>query len=127
MSRRVLRPGGRFAFETRNPGARAWEDWHGMAASATDAEGREVTVDHTVDAVDGDLVTFTEVHDADHFTAPVTSTSTLRFLGVDELVGQLLDHGFVVTGLAGDWDGLAPTPTSPELVVLAERAEEVPS
>ncbi|GAA3462274.1 SAM-dependent methyltransferase [Saccharothrix longispora] len=40
--RRALRPGGRYAFETRNPGARAWERWtpeHRSTSPARTASG----------------------------------------------------------------------------------------
>ena len=38
--RGALRPGGRFAFETRNPAARAWERWTpAYVGEATDASG----------------------------------------------------------------------------------------
>jgi SAM-dependent methyltransferase len=33
--RDAVRPGGRVAFETRNPGARAWESWPGQVVEVT--------------------------------------------------------------------------------------------
>src|SRR5207344_1945414 len=59
--RRALADGGRFAFETRNPLARAWERWHpGNAVDVTDPAGRPVRIWHQVESVLGDVVTFTE-------------------------------------------------------------------
>src|ERR671931_8295 len=59
--RRALVDGGRFAFETRNPLVRAWERWDpANAIDVIDPSGRELRVWHEVEAVDGDVVTFTE-------------------------------------------------------------------
>lgn len=58
-TRRALRPGGRFAFETRHPGAKAWEDWT-PAHAVTVSQPRELRLWHEVEALAGDVVTFTE-------------------------------------------------------------------
>lgn len=58
---RALVDGGRFAFETRNPVARAWERWTpAHAKDFVDARGRPVRVSHEVVSVVGDLVMLTE-------------------------------------------------------------------
>jgi hypothetical protein len=58
--RAALREGGRLAFETRHPQARAWEDWNpGNGVDITGPGGRPLRAWHEVESVDGDLVTFT--------------------------------------------------------------------
>ncbi len=87
---RHLQPGGRFAFETRNPAARAWEGW------------RE---DYTVETIEPDLVRF--------------DGTTLRFVDPEHLRTLVNDAGFRVEGWYGDWDGTPPSAASPEVVVVA--------
>ncbi|EFK98225.1 LOW QUALITY PROTEIN: methyltransferase, partial [Streptomyces sp. SPB78] len=59
----ALRPGGVFAFETRHPGARAWERWTWTPANPddvtelVDGAGRALRYWHDVDSVAGDVVT----------------------------------------------------------------------
>lgn len=118
----LLRPGGAFAFETRNPATREWEDWHDTFVEHTDPDHGRVRMHWTIDAVEGELVTFTERFTGDPFPSPVRSTSTLRFRSLDDVVGRLLDHGFTVTHLAGDWDGRPPSVDAPEIIVVAARS-----
>src|SRR5918993_4576647 len=59
--RAALCEGGRFAFETRHPQARAWEDWNPANASeVVDAAGRRLRVWHQVERLAGVGVAFTE-------------------------------------------------------------------
>src|SRR5262249_28237802 len=44
----ALAPGGRFAFETRNPAARAWAGWDGASFQARNPDGDAVTVSYEV-------------------------------------------------------------------------------
>ena len=59
--RRALVPGGRFAFETRNPVARSWERWAREGPSpVVDPDGLQLEVRLTVPVVEGDVVTIEE-------------------------------------------------------------------
>jgi hypothetical protein len=60
----ALTPGCRFAFETRNPLARGWEEWiPENAVEVTDGSGAVVRQEHQVDLpVRGDLVSFTTTY-----------------------------------------------------------------
>ena len=59
--RAALREGGRFAFETRHPHARAWENWTpGHETDVVGAAGRLLRVSHEVESVVDDVVTYTE-------------------------------------------------------------------
>jgi SAM-dependent methyltransferase len=118
--RAAVRPGGRLAFESRNPGAREWEGWT--------REARRSVVDPTAGRVD----TWSEVYDvkdgivsyANHYAFAATgeelvSTMQLRFRTVEELTRSLADAGFAVDRVYGDWDRRPAGPTTRELIVVA--------
>ena len=122
--RRSLGDGGRFAFETRNPEARAWERWDGMALDAVGPTGSQVRLSYDVEAVDGDLVTFTETtSDADGSPLRV-DRATLRFLGVDELDDFLSQAGLLVEARYGGWEHEPLADDSAEIVTVATRGPE---
>jgi SAM-dependent methyltransferase len=119
--RSALAEGGRFAFETRNPSARAWQRWTpDHAVEVTDATGGVVRVWHQVRTpVTGDVVRFTTTFaGADGFR---TSQSTLRFLDADALSPFLSDAGLVIEEQFGDWASGPLTGTSPEIITIARR------
>ncbi|NEB80704.1 class I SAM-dependent methyltransferase [Streptomyces sp. SID14478] len=120
--RELLAPGGRFAFETRNPAGRAWESW--TPDRAVEVDG--VRVGHEVVAgFDGRTVTFdTTFRGAGWRTAEV-SRSTLRFLTAGELDGFLAEAGLVVESRWGDWDRSPVTASSPEILSVCRVAEQV--
>jgi len=119
----ALRDGGRLGFESRNPGARAWERW---------------TADHVtsvVDPVAGAIDWWTEVHDvcdgivryANHYRFAATgeelvSEARLRFRTLDELTRSLTEAGFTIERVDGDWHGRPVDATSPEHIMVARRA-----
>lgn len=122
--REALAPGGRLAFETRNPGARAWERWtvdHPNRVSVGDGPPvfmtREVTTPY-----DGRTVSFRHTFSCEAWAEPQSSNSTLRFLGVEELAKFLADAGLEIEAQHGDFDGSPVTETSPEIVVIARLA-----
>jgi SAM-dependent methyltransferase len=122
--RRHLAPGGRLAFETRNPAVREWQDWR-------PEETRErlqvpglgpVEVHYDIRAVEGALVTFgTHFRFAPGFAADdvVVAPHTLRFMGRDELAAFLAEAGFTEVAWYGDWDRSPLGPASPEIIVIA--------
>lgn len=120
--RRALRPCGRFVFETRNPGARAWERWTpDRVRRAIDADGRGVRVWHEVEGpVTGERVTFAETFACDTWPQPVVSRTTLRFLGPDALSAFLHEAGLAAVEQYGDWARGPLTPTCPEIITVAE-------
>jgi SAM-dependent methyltransferase len=119
---RALRPGGRVAFESRNPSAREWAAWTPQASRRQlrhPALG-PVEVWQQVLAVQGDLVT-SEIHYRFPDGEELVSTSELRFRTQAELTRSLTDAGFSVEQLAGDWDRRPVEPDSPELIFVAAR------
>jgi SAM-dependent methyltransferase len=117
--RDAVRPGGRVAFETRNPGARGWEKWPGTAFEVR-YEGDTITVSYEVHEVDGDLVTFTETTDGGRWEHQA-DTATLRFLSRLDLDRFLTDAGLEVETRYGDWRRGPVTGDSPEIVTIARR------
>jgi SAM-dependent methyltransferase len=96
--RAVLGPDGRFVFETRDPERRAWREWdraHSLTRTVIPVVGA-VTAWYDVTGVDLPLVSFrgTNVFEADG--AVITSESTLRFRGRDEIERSLAAADYVV-------------------------------
>ena len=114
----ALRPGGRLAFETRDPAAKAWLEW------TRDRSYKRIVVPDLggvqswfeVLDVSGDLVSFrgTVVFESDG--AVLTSDSTLRFRHRDEVTASLAAAGYVV-------DEVREAPDRPgrEMVFIARR------
>jgi len=118
--RRALADGGRFAFETRNPLARAWECWNPQnPLDVVDPSGRRVRISYEVESVVGDVVTLTETtSDADGVPLRVDRAG-LRCLDVDALAGFLADAGFEIEAQYGGWFGEPLDPASPEIITVA--------
>jgi SAM-dependent methyltransferase len=127
---RHLEPGGRFAFETRNPAAKAWERWipeHSRRRVETPS-GEIVEVTHQLErTIEPDLVQFTSACQFAGGSAPVTSRSTLRFIDPDHLRRLLEDVGFRNDGWFGDWDHTPATQSSPEVIVVASKPRTPPT
>lgn len=116
--------GGRFAFETRNPKARAWESWtEASMAKVADSEGRPINVACEVTApFDGRTVSFIQTYTSPGWPEARISPSTLRFLDVETLAALLAEAGFAIEAQFGDWDRAPLTDGSPEVIVLARRS-----
>jgi SAM-dependent methyltransferase len=119
--RAALAPGGRFAFETRNPLARAYEQWvPENAVQVTDGSGAVVRQEHQVDLpVRGDLVSFTATYSSPDWERPERSRSTLRFLEIRALASFLAGAGLEIEEQYGDWDRSPFGPDSPEIITVA--------
>jgi SAM-dependent methyltransferase len=118
---RALVDGGRFAFETRNPHARAWEQWNPEnAMDVVDPSGRKLRIWHEVDAIAEDVVTLTETTGDQDGTQLRVDRASLRFLDVDALGGFLADAGFMIEVQYGGWSREPLETASPELVTVAQ-------
>ena len=122
--RSALAPDGRFAFETRNPAARAWEAWTpDHAVEVVGPAGAVVRMTHEVETrVDARTVSFTSTFTSPAWDGPQVSRSTLRFLDADSLAGFLSRAGLIVDEQFGDWDRQPLAATSPEIITIAARA-----
>ncbi|MFI1193244.1 class I SAM-dependent DNA methyltransferase [Micromonospora sp. NPDC020750] len=121
---RALAPGGRLAFDSRDPAARRWERWNPTDSSRPVRlpvrlpGGRTVRAWTEVTGVRDRTVSFTQ-----HYVFPGgeerLSSATLRFRSEAELRGSLRDAGFTVERVHGGWDGQAVGEGDGELVVVA--------
>jgi len=121
--RAALRKGGRFAFETRNPLARAWETWdHEACHIAHEPRGASVRMTRrVVSPFDGRVVSFSHTFESDAWDQARVSHSTLRFLDKAALNRKLAQAGLSVEAQFGDWDRSLMTDTSPEIITIAGR------
>ena len=116
--RAALRPGGRFVFEVRDPAKQAWRTWN-REQTYVEADVDGVGVVRTwaeVTDVSGQLVSFRHTFNFERDGEVLTSDSTLRFRGRDEIAGSLSAAGFTV-------DEVRDAPDRPELefVFVARR------
>jgi SAM-dependent methyltransferase len=125
--RAALTEHGRFAFETRNPQVREWEQWTPEnAVEVVDVSGGIVRMEHQVDApVEADIVRFTATYTSSRLHGPQVSHSTLRFLDADSLSAFLSGAGLVIEQQFGDRTGAPLTDSSPEIITFARRARVV--
>ena len=121
--RSALVEGGTFAFETRNPAARAWERWTpDNAFEVVDPAGVTVRVHYQVETpVVGDIVRVGETMTSPAWDRPHVEWASLRFLDPDRLAWFLDDAGLPVQEQFGDWDRRPLAATSPEIITLARR------
>jgi len=124
-ARRALRPGGRIAFESRNPAARAWESWTAEHSRRRieGADGRIVEVWHerhaTPDPLETGRVAFTTNYRFDADASTLRADSELRFRTREELTQLLTDAGFSGIDWYGNWDRAPVDETSRELIAVA--------
>lgn len=121
--RRALRPGATFAFDTRNPTAKAWLAWdQGMPMHVVDAAGRELAISYNVLDVSDGVVTLTENTSTRDGTPIRVDHGRLRFVDQETLGQFLAQAGFRISSQFGDWDGSPSTPVSTFTVTLAGPA-----
>ena len=97
-ARDALRPGGRLVFETRDPAQQAWRQW------TRDQTHRRIEIEGTgpvemwteLTEADGDRVSFHTTFNFKNDGAVLTSQSTLRFRGRDQLTASLTAAGLLV-------------------------------
>ena len=111
-----LAPGGIFAFETRNP-ALPWETMFNET-EVLQAESGAVPVEWRVLWRRGEIIRFDTLYQL--AGGERISESTLRFLPPDRLSEFLIEAGFVIKSVYGDWDkSRFDADSSQEIIVLA--------
>lgn len=118
----ALQPGGHLAFESRNPDDRAWERWN-RAATYEQNNSPYGPMEGWLELVrvENSRVRF-EGHNV--FTATgevVIVNSELRFRSQAELTTSLINAGFTVEHMYGDWSYGPVSSTSRIVVVIARR------
>jgi SAM-dependent methyltransferase len=117
---RHLAPGGRLAFETRNPAVREWQDWNPRdTRQRVEAAGTTADVHYDIRAVAGELVTYETWYQFAGARDPVVVPDTLRFTGQARAAAFLAEAGFTQVTWHGDWDGSPYGPASPEIIAVA--------
>ncbi|MBX6342841.1 MAG: methyltransferase domain-containing protein [Thermomicrobiaceae bacterium] len=124
--RAALAEGGRFAFETRNPLARAWEQWPARySGEVTDATGAIVRCEYRVETpVEGDVVHTVSTYTSPAWDAPIVSRAALRFVDAATLSSFLSEAGLAIEQQFGDWDRQPLTDASPEIITIATIARK---
>lgn len=118
--RSALADGGRFAFETRNPLAREWENWTPEnAIEVVDGSGATVRMAHEVEAIGGQIVSFSTTFVSSAWERRQVSRSTLRFLDAASVSEFLSEAGLAIEEQFGDWDKRPLNDASPEIITIA--------
>ncbi len=118
--RRHLAPGGRLAFETRNPLVEEWREWmpH-LTRERLQVPGiGAVEMHYDIVGAKGAFVTF-ETHFRFAPDDVVVAPTTLRFMSRDALAGFLAEAGFSDVAWFGDWDRSPIGAASPEIIAVA--------
>jgi SAM-dependent methyltransferase len=118
----ALRPGGHLAFESRNPEDGAWERWNREATyTRYDSPFGPMECWLELIRVGNSRVSF-EGHNI--FTATgevVVAGSELRFRSLTELTASLVNAGFNIEHVYGDWDCGPVSSSSRVMVFIARR------
>lgn len=120
--RQRLSPGGRFAFETRNPAAREWLTWTPDETRETvDVPGEgHVRVHYDVTGEQDGVVTY-ETHFAFPDAETAVATSRLRFRGLGHVNALLATAGLAARDIHGSWDRSPfDAERSPQILVVAQ-------
>jgi ubiquinone/menaquinone biosynthesis C-methylase UbiE len=118
----ALRPGGYFAFESRDPRAQEWKRWTGRKRIIPDSPYGRVESWTEVTKVERDVV-----HAVGHRLLlqndeELVSPFALRFRSEELLRQSLTSSGFSVENVYGDWDRRPSGPGERELIVIAKRS-----
>jgi SAM-dependent methyltransferase len=118
----ALRPGGRLAFESRNPDAREWERWtRDFSFVVDDPMAGRIETWSDVDEVRDGIVSYTNHYLFTSTGEELLSLGQLRFRTQHELSRSLLDAGFEVERVYGGWDHRPAGVMTRELIVIAVR------
>jgi hypothetical protein len=120
-ARAHLATGGRLAFETRNPRARAWEEWNPEASREVgQVEGLgEVEVYYKVVGVTDRFVDFESYNIFRDTGEQLLSHSRLRFMMQEEVARHLAEAGFTDVDWRGDWRGNPFDESKREVIAIA--------
>jgi len=119
---RALVPGARLVFDSRDPRARAWDQWNPVDSRSTVVlpDRTRVDVSTEVTGVDGNVVAFATSFGFDDGTT-LRSSAALRFRTEEELRISLAEAGFAVEAVYGGWERQPVGAPDGELVVVARR------
>jgi len=117
---RSLRAGGHYIFDTRNPLAKAWEEWEKDTAPelAQNMETGEPLEIHTkYEGFEGDIFTFYEtVKHAGTGEVLIHEKMQIRFRKREELADSLKKAGFKQVTTYGDWEFKQASPENKSFI-----------
>jgi SAM-dependent methyltransferase len=122
--RQALVPGGRLAFDSRDPNARGWEAWNPVDSREQLVLPDGYTVEIWIEVVDltGENVTFVIHYQFSDSSDELLSKNTLRFRSEQELRASLQNADFKVEQIYGGWNRDPIGHQDGEFIVVA-RAE----
>lgn len=108
-----MQVGGTLAFESRNPAARAWENWQSGDRTSRETIHGALVEWMDVEAADDRTVNFAAHNLFVHTGDTVTVRETLIFRSHEEITRDLQEAGFGIEAVYGSWtrttfDGAAP-------------------
>ena len=118
----ALRSGGHLAFESRNPNARAWEEWN-RDATYTVSDSPFGPIEEWLEVV-GEENGRVRLKGYNAFKATgevLVVNSELRFRSLDEMTKSLRKDGFNIEQVFGDWSRGPFVSTSRFMVIIARR------
>jgi SAM-dependent methyltransferase len=117
----ALVPGGRLAFDSRDPQARAWEAWNPVDSRERLILPDGRTVDILTDAVEtaGENMTFVIHYRFSGSNEDLRSRNTLRFRSKQALRSSLQAAGFEVEQIFGGWNRDPIGHRDGEFIILA--------
>src|SRR5262249_6013563 len=123
---RHLAPGGRLAFETRNPAVEEWRSWNPAAwreLAEIPGLGRvEETGEVEHDPATG-IVTIRHLYRYLDLALERRAVSRIRFIGEAHLARLIEEAGLVPLAFYGWWDRSPVTPESPEIIAVVGRPD----
>ncbi len=112
-----LTSSGRLIFDSKNPLIKPWEKW--SRKTSTKKVG-QVERWYELTKVEGSRVRY-EIHYLLESGEELISNNELVYRSEEEITKSLLDAGFSVESVYGDWDGSPFDATSPEMIFVAVR------
>lgn len=108
------------AFESRNPAARAWQNWSADRSARETAHGTLVEWSQVKEATPGvvELVFHNYFVDLDE---TIVENLTLHFRTREDVERELSEAGFIVDAVYGDWDR-GPCLESSQVMVFVASA-----
>jgi len=108
-AKRLLKPNGRFVFESRNPDIDWVSRWHGSTSSWDSAFGpfrwSTQIVEHSMAGTSIDTISYKHLYEFEHET--IVGADTLRFMPLSSIASLLNRAGFTSITVYGDWNGVS--------------------
>ncbi len=119
--RTALRDDGVLTFESRNPLARAWTTWSNVEPTSRPTPHGLLREWLDVDEIQPGRVVLTAYNEFVQTGDLVIEHLTLEFREREQIEQQLVDAGFHVANVWGDWSRTASTNDSPLMIFEARR------